>query len=117
MTADRKEYFRRYNAARAEARREYERERYRRKKAEGQAAQPARNCEECGGPIPAGRRADARYCSESCLKKAIRRRDPERVKGYTKKAHAKRRRQHADYMREYMRGYRARNKGVDRKQG
>lgn len=31
-------------------------------------------CRACGGPIPAFRRTDARYCRESCRKRAKRRR-------------------------------------------
>jgi predicted nucleic acid-binding Zn ribbon protein len=121
MGADRREYFRQYNARRAEARREYERERYRRLKAAREKAQPPKFCAECGEPMPAGKRADAVYCSQRCLKAAKRERNRERERERRHRAYLKRKPEHAEYMREYMRRRRAeqkqKNKAVDRKQG
>lgn len=37
-------------------------------------------CHQCGDPIPMFRRADARYCSEGCRKRAARSRASERAK-------------------------------------
>lgn len=33
-------------------------------------------CRHCGGPVPAFRRADARFCCEGCRKRAARARKP-----------------------------------------
>lgn len=109
----REQYFQEYNAKRAEQRREYERERYRQKKAgELKPPEPATRCAYCGGAMPAGKRADAVYCSASCIKKAKRQRDPEHERELRRQAHARSNKQkRAEYMREYMREYRQRKRG------
>ncbi len=118
MAKSRKEYFRQYDQTRAERRRQYQRERYQQRKIESVGG---RKCTYCGKPIPAAKRADAVYCSANCRVAARRQRDIDHDQERRRQAHARRREPHADYMREYMRRYRAqkrqKNKAVDRSQG
>ena len=115
MTEDRKEYMADYNAARAERRREYERERYRKlKSGEVKPPAPVKNCALCGGPIPPTKRADARFCSRSCIQKAKRTRGADHERELRRKAYAKTdKAAHAARMRDYMREYRARKKAEE----
>jgi hypothetical protein len=110
--ADRKDYWKKYNAARAEARREYERERYRRIKAgELTPPAPAGICEVCSQPLPSGKRAGARYCSRSCIQKAKRARNVEHERQLRREAYARSdKAKHAERMRIYMKEYRAKKK-------
>lgn len=112
MTEGRKDYWTEYNAARAERRREYERERYRQRKAgELKPPAPVKNCALCGGPIPPTKRADARFCSRSCIQKAKRGRNADHERELRREAYARTdKAAHAARSRENMRKWRARKK-------
>ncbi len=109
---DRKDYWKEYNAARAEKRREYERERYRKLRAgDLKPPAPAGICAVCGQPLPAGKRAGARYCSRSCLQKAKRARNPDHERQLRREAYVRGdKAKHSARMKIYMREYRARQK-------